>query len=97
MNRVLGQIHFWLNAIAFLVLLALPIYFNLVFQSPTDETKLGRGFRAFGSAMDSFFLGIEVLGIIQILFLVNVLWSVFKGERTSGPTMLEPFPVSKKA
>jgi len=97
MNRVLGQIHFWLNVIAFLVLLALPIYFNLVFQSPPGETKLERGFRAFGSAMDSFFLAIEVLGIVQILFLVNVLWSVFKGEKASGPAMLDPFSVSKKA
>jgi len=97
MNRMLGQIHLWLNVIAFLVLLALPIYFNLVFLSPPGETKLERGFRAFGAALDSFFLGIEVLGIIQILFLVNVFWSVFKGERTSGPMMLESFSVSKKA
>jgi heme/copper-type cytochrome/quinol oxidase subunit 1 len=96
MNRALGQFHFWLNVTAFLVLLALPIYFNLVFQALPDETKLGRGFRAFGYAMESFFLGIEVLGIVQILFLANVLWSVFKGERTSGPTMLEPFPLGKK-
>jgi heme/copper-type cytochrome/quinol oxidase subunit 1 len=97
MNPMLGQIHFWLNVIAFLVLLALPIYFNLVFHSPPDETKLGTAFRAFGSAMDSFFLGIEVLAIIQMLFLANVLWSVFKGERTSGSTTFEPFPASKKA
>jgi hypothetical protein len=47
--------------------------------------------------MDSFFLGIEVLAIIQMLFLANVLWSVFKGERTSGSTTFEPFPASKKA
>ena len=97
MNRMLGQIHFWLNVIAFLVLLALPVYFNLVFHSPPDETRLGTAFRAFGSAMDSFFLGIEVLAIIQILFLANVLWSAFKGERTSDPTTFEPFPASKKA
>jgi hypothetical protein len=47
--------------------------------------------------MDSFFLGIEVLATVQILFLANVLWSAFKGERTSGPTKFEPFPASKKA
>jgi heme/copper-type cytochrome/quinol oxidase subunit 1 len=96
MNRMLGQIHFWLNVIAFLVLLALPIYFNLIFHAPPDETKLGTAFRAFGSAMDSFFLGIKFLATIQILFLVNVLWSAFKGERTSGPTTFESFPPSKK-
>jgi heme/copper-type cytochrome/quinol oxidase subunit 1 len=97
LNRVLGQIHFWSNVIAFVLLLALPIYFNLVFHSPPDESKLGTAVRAFGSAMDSFFLGIEVLAIIQILFLANVLWSAFKGERTSGPTTLEPSPANKKA
>jgi len=47
--------------------------------------------------MDSFFLGIEVLATVQILFLANVLWSAFKGERTSGPTNFEPFPATKKA
>jgi heme/copper-type cytochrome/quinol oxidase subunit 1 len=92
MNRMLGQIHFWLNVIAFLVLLAMPIYFNLVFHSPPDETKLGTAFRAFGSAMDSFFLGIEVLAIIQILFLANVLWSAFKGKTT-----FEPFPCKQES
>lgn len=96
LNRALSQIHFWLNVIAFLVLLALPIYFNLVFHSPPNETKLGTAFRAFGSAMDSFFLGTEILTIIQIVFLANVLWSAFKGERTSGQTTLAPLPESKK-
>jgi hypothetical protein len=71
--------------------------FQLVFHSPPDETKLGTAVRAFGSAMDSFFLGIEVLATVQILFLANVLWSAFKGERTSGPTNFEPFPATKKA
>jgi len=94
---MLGQIHFWLNVIAFLVLLALPIYFNLVFHTPPNETKLGTAFRAFGSAMESFLLGIEVLATIQILFLANVLWSAFKGERTSDATTFEPFLASKKA
>jgi|SRR5271163_132689 len=95
MSRVLGHIHFLLNVVAVLVLLALPIYFNLVFHSPADETKLGMVFRAFGSAMDSFFLGIGFLAIVQVLFLGNALWSVFKGERTFGLTTREPFPASK--
>jgi heme/copper-type cytochrome/quinol oxidase subunit 1 len=83
MNRTLCQIHFWLNVIAFLLLLALPIYYNLTFHSPAGEPKLDRFFRAFGAGMDSFLLGIGVLAVIQILFLANVLWSIFKGERTS--------------
>jgi heme/copper-type cytochrome/quinol oxidase subunit 1 len=95
MNRVLGQFHFWLNVIAFLSRLALPIYFNLVFHSPPDETKLGTVFRAFGSGMDAFLYGIEVFAIVQIPFLVNALWSVFRGERSFGPTTDEPFPASK--
>jgi hypothetical protein len=97
MNRVLGQIHFWLSVIAFLVLLALPIYFNLIFQAPPGEGKLGTAVRAFGSAIGSYFLGFEVLAIVQILFLANVLWSAFKGERISGPSTLEPFPADEKA
>ena len=40
-----------------LVRLALPIYFNLVFHSPPDETKLGTAFRVFGSGMDAFLYG----------------------------------------
>ena len=83
MNQTLGRIHFWLNMIAFLLLLALPSYYNLTFHSPAGEPKLDRFFRAFGASMDSFFLGVEVLAVVQVLFLANVLWSIFKGERTS--------------
>ena len=74
---------FWLNVIGLCFLLALPIYYNLTFYSAAGEPKLDRFFRAFGASMDSFFLGIEVLAVIQVLFIANVLWSVFKGERTS--------------
>jgi heme/copper-type cytochrome/quinol oxidase subunit 1 len=97
MNRVLGQIHFWLNVLAFLVRLALPIYFNLIFHSPPDETKVGTAFRAFGAEMDAILYGIEVLAIVQILFLVNALWSAFRGERSFGMTTHELFSASKKA
>ena len=89
MNEVLGQIHFWLNVTAFLVLLALPIYFNLIFHSASDEAKLGRIFRAAGSSVASVVLGIEILAAVQILFLANAFWSVFKGEMASSLTMLE--------
>ena len=85
-SEVLGRVHFWLNVIALFVLLSLPIYFNLVFQSPPGETKFQRIVRAFGSSMDSFFWGIQVLAVVQIVFLANILWSIFKGERTSGLT-----------
>jgi heme/copper-type cytochrome/quinol oxidase subunit 1 len=83
MNRTLGRIHFWLNVCAFLLLLVLPIYYNLTFHSPVGEPKLDRFFRAFGASLHASVVGIEVLAVIQILFLANVLWSFFKGERTS--------------
>lgn len=83
MNQTLGRIHFWLNVIAFLFLLALPIYYNLTFSSPAGELKLDRFIRAFGASIDSFFTGVEVLAVIQVLFLANILWSIFKGERIS--------------
>lgn len=83
MNPTLARLHFWLNVIGLCFLLALPIYYNLTFYSAAGEPKLDRFFRAFGASMDSFFLGIEVLAVIQVLFIANVLWSVFKGERTS--------------
>jgi hypothetical protein len=86
MNEVLGQIHFWLNVTAFLVLLALPIYFNLIFHSLPDEAKPGRIFRAFGSSVASVALGIQILAAIQIFFLANGLWSVFRGERVQHVT-----------
>jgi heme/copper-type cytochrome/quinol oxidase subunit 1 len=85
MNQTLGQIHFWLNVIAFLFLLALPIYFNLFFP-PLRETPLGRGIQAFGYAMSCLIWGIEVLATVQLLFFANVLWSAFKGGRTSSLT-----------
>ena len=81
MNQTLGQIHFWLNVVAFVLLLSLPIYFNLTFHSPANETKLDRFFRVFGSSMNSFFWGVGVLAVVQILFVANLLWSIFKGER----------------
>ena len=82
MNQTLSQIHFWLNVIAFFALLAFPICFNLTFRSPAGESKLETIFRAFGASMDSLFWGLVVLAIIQTLFVANVLWSIFKGERT---------------
>ena len=82
MNRTLGRVHFWLNAIAFLLLLALPVYYNLTFHSSAGEPKLNTFFRAFGAGMDSFLLGVGVLAVIQVLFLANIVWSIFKGERT---------------
>ena len=80
MNTVLSQIHFWLNVIAFLLQLALPIYFNLTFQPSKDV------FQGLDRAFDSFFWGIKVLAVVQILFLVNVLWSVFKGGGIFKPS-----------
>jgi hypothetical protein len=44
--------------------------------------------------MDSFLWGVETLAAVQILFLANVLWSIFKGERPSGIT--SELPVARK-
>src|SRR6266446_5590262 len=41
-NEKLGRLHFWTNAIAFLLLLAFPVYFNLSFHSSSSESRLGR-------------------------------------------------------
>jgi len=89
-NAMLSQIHFWLNVIAFLVQLALPIYFNLFLERPKDT------FGGLDRAFDPFFLGIKVLAVVQILFLANVFWSVFKGGRTSHPTSPTSNSVTEK-
>jgi hypothetical protein len=97
MNALLGQFHFWANVIAFLLLLAFPVYFNLTFRSSAGEPKLDKFFRAFGASMDSFVWGILVLVIAQTLFLGNLLWSIFRGEKLFRPAMIESSPASKKA
>jgi hypothetical protein len=95
-HALLGQLHFWANLIAFFLLLAFPVYFNLTFRSPVGESKTDRFFRAFGASMDSFVWGIQVLGIIQILFLGNILWSIFMGEKLFRPATSASSLASKK-
>jgi heme/copper-type cytochrome/quinol oxidase subunit 1 len=97
MIALLGQLHFWANVIAFLLLLVFPVYFNLTFRSTAGESKLDKFFRAFGASMDSDVWGILVLVIVQILFLGNLLWSIFRGEKLFRPAMIESSPTSKQA
>jgi len=85
MNEALGRIHFWLNVFGFLLLLALPIYFNLAFHAPANGSKVDKFFSAFGASMGATVLGVETMAVTQIFFQVNVLWSAFKGERISHP------------
>ena len=80
-NEKMGRLHFWTNAIAFLLLLAFPVYFNLSFHSSSGESRLGRFFRAFGASLDSFAWGVGATLVVQALFLGNLLWSIFRGQK----------------
>jgi heme/copper-type cytochrome/quinol oxidase subunit 1 len=96
MNEKLGRFHFWANMIAVFLLLAFPIYFNLSFHSQPDESKLDRFLRAFGRSLDSFAWGIGALLTVQVLFLGNLLWSIFKGQKVSRPTITESTAASSE-
>jgi heme/copper-type cytochrome/quinol oxidase subunit 1 len=48
MNALLGQLHFWANVFAMFLLLLIPIYFNLTFDSPAQESKVERFFEHSG-------------------------------------------------
>jgi hypothetical protein len=62
MDEKLGRFHFWANMVAVFLLLAFPIYFNLSFHSPPDESKTDRFFRALGASSDMEY---KNLGIIR--------------------------------
>jgi hypothetical protein len=97
MNALLGQLHFRGNVIAFLLTLTFPIYFNLTLRSLAGESPQGASDRTLRVAMNSRAWGTRVWAIVQILFLANLLWTVFRGERLFRPAMIESFPGSKKA
>ncbi len=86
MNEKLGRFHFWANMLAVFLFLAFPLFFNLSFHSQPGESKLDRFFRAFGASLDSYAWGIGALLIVQVLFLGNLLWSIFKGQKVIRPT-----------
>jgi heme/copper-type cytochrome/quinol oxidase subunit 1 len=96
MNEKLGRFHFWANMIAVFLLLAFPIYFNLSFPLQSGESKLDRFFRAFGRSLDSFAWGIGAMLIVQLLFLGNLLWSIFKGQKVFRPTIIESTAASRE-
>jgi len=96
MNRKLGRFHFWANMIAVSLLLVFPIYFNLSFRSQPGESKLDRFVRAFGASLDSFAWEIGAMSIVQVLFLGNLLWSIFKGQKVFRPTIPESTAASSK-
>lgn len=84
LNPLLSRLHFWLSMLAFLSFLALPIYYNLTFHSRPGEGKLDLFFREFGAGFGSLALALEFTALVQVVFLANVLWSFFKGERQSA-------------
>ncbi|SRR5258708_7837000 len=96
MNEKLGRFHFWANMIAVFLLLAFPIYFNLSFPLQPGESKLDRFFRAFGRSLDSYAWGIGAMLIVQLLFLGNLLWSIFKGQKVFRPTIIESTAASRE-
>ena len=86
MNEKLGRFHFGANMLAVFLFLAFPLFFNLSFHSQPGESRLDRFFRAFGASLDSYAWGIGALLIVQVLFLGNLLWSIFKGQKVIRPT-----------
>ena len=97
MNERLGRLHFWANVIAVLLLLAFPIYFNLSLHSPSGESKRDRFFRAFGASLHSFAWEIGAMLVVQALFLGNLLWSIFGGQKLFRSTTINSSTVSNKA
>ena len=81
LNELLGWLHFWANVISLFLLLLIPIYFNLAIESPASESKAERFYRAFGASVSSLLISIQLLALVQILFIGNLIWSSFKGKK----------------
>jgi heme/copper-type cytochrome/quinol oxidase subunit 1 len=88
MSDVFGRLHFRANVIAVFLQFAIPVFFNLTFHAPSGQSKLGKLVQAFGTGLNSFAWEIGALALAQVFFLVNLLWSIFKGEKlfTSATT-----------
>jgi heme/copper-type cytochrome/quinol oxidase subunit 1 len=86
MNRALGYLHFWLNAVALLLQFAIPVVFNLTIHSPPNESKWNTFGHRFAAATTSVVLAFLVLAFAQMPFLINLIWSIFKGQKASNLT-----------
>ena len=96
LNKLLGQLHFWANVIVLFLLLLIPIYVNLAIDSHAPESKAERFYRAFGASMSSLLISIQLLALVQILFIGNLLWSLFKGEKMVHQAISEPSSTNTK-
>ncbi len=78
-SSALGEVHFWMSALAVLLEFALTYWFNLTFKTRPDESRLDIFFHAFGASLDATSWAIYVFLLAQVIFVVNLLWSAFKG------------------
>lgn len=81
MNERLGRLHFGANIIAVVLLLAVPIYFNLTLHGSLGEAKSNKFFRAFGASLASTVWEMGGIVVAQTFFLANLTWSLFKGQK----------------
>lgn len=80
LNERLGRIHFLANLVALVLLLAIPLLFNLTFHS-NARTPWELFWSGFGTALKSTVWEFAAIVAAQIFLPVNVLWSLFKGKK----------------
>jgi hypothetical protein len=83
MNKKFSRLHFWANVVGLVLLLAFPVYFNLSFHSPSGESKVDRFFRGLGASLDAMAWGYGAMLVVQVFFLGNVIWSIFRGQKVT--------------
>lgn len=89
MNRTLSRLHFWANMAFLLFEAAGPIVQGLTWHFLPNESSWGRFSRGFSASIDFFMWEILIFLAAQLFLVVNLVWSVFKGESVLKPVHLD--------
>jgi cytochrome c oxidase subunit 1 len=84
MNEALGRVHFWGSLVAMNAIF-LPMFAQGLFGINRRLYDAGRTYSSFKGMEGTFTLqawAAGLLGLIQIVFLVNLAWSLVRGRRT---------------
>jgi heme/copper-type cytochrome/quinol oxidase subunit 1 len=95
MSVTLGWLHYGLNVVALALQYAIPAYLNLRLDWLTKEPKFWQVWEGFRSGVQSAFLEFSVLVFAQVPLLINLIWSIFRGEKLSKKAPNESFLVAR--
>src|SRR3546814_9080091 len=86
LNDALGKLHFWVTFLGAYAIF-FPMHYLGLMGAPRRYHEMGEaGFVSPSADMLNVFITVTalVVGVVQFLFLFNLVWSLFKGREASG-------------